>query len=498
MKKILSTVLLFSIFGLQIAPVEAALKSGVTETRQTKQAEKAQRKAQEKADKKLYKKVKAKKDLPYKKYRVKNKYDFINMPWWEQMNDPYLTAYIDKAMANNYDLKMATLTVEEYYQGVKLQMANELPSIQAGYGVGLAGIPPVGRNPKRDTIHGMGLPIIASYEADIFLKNHDKTTSAKKAFQASISDERAAYISIVSAVGTIYYNVVRLDKAIELQEEIVNLRKEIYELMVLSHENGVVSTSDMIKANKSYIHGDTELIDLKRQRVEALNKLAVLIGESPANIDSFERIKYDNIKYVANVPKEISSEIIMQRPDYLKAEAMLKKAGIDVRVAKKEFLPTIDILGLALFNSVHLGKLFTTKNMIWSVAGNAMLPLFTGGARIANLKVNKIRLEKALRNYEKTNLVAIQEVNDALYAAKLDNQKLNQNKEHLALENQDFSLTEKKLEQGTISKLDWCQMKENLLVIEKLVASNTLDCLIDEIGIYKVTGAKGGSDDNKQ
>ena len=260
--------------------------------------------------------------------------------------------------------------------------------------------------------------------------------------------------------------------------------------MALSHENGVVSTSDMIKANKAYIHGDTELIDLKRQRIEALNRLAVLIGESPENSDKFERISYDDIKYVSNVPDEISSDIIIQRPDYLRAEAMLKKAGIDVRVAKKEFLPTIDITGLALFNSVYLGKLLTTKNMIWSVAGNAMLPLFTGGARIANLRLNKIRLEKALRNYEKINLTAIQEVNDALYTAKLDNQKLVQNKEHYALENQDFSMTEQRLEQGVISKLDWCQMKENLLVIEKLVASNTLDCLIDEINIYKATGAR--------
>ena len=490
MKKLLSIILLFSVFGLQVVPVEAALRSGVSETRQAKKEAKAKLKAQQKADKELYTRVKQQKDLPYKQYLVKNKYDYINMPWWESFNDPYLIGYINKAMAYNYDLKIATLTVDEYLQGVKLQMANELPSAEIGYGTGLAGIPPIGRNPNRDVVHGMGLPVIASYEADIFLKNHDKTTSAKKAFQASVSDERATYISIVSAVGTVYYNIVRLDKAIALQEDIVALRKEIYELMFLCHENGVVSTSDLMKANKSYIHGDTELIDLKRKRIEALNKLAVLIGESPANINELERISYDDISYKDNVPKEISSDVIVQRPDYMKAEAMLKKAGIDVRVAKKEFLPTIDIMGLALFNSVHLGKLLTTKNMIWSVAGNAMLPLFTGGARIANLKVNKIRLEKALRNYEKTNLTAIQEVNDALYAAKLDNEKLIQNKTHLDLENQDFVLTEKRLEQGVISKLDWCQMKENLLVIEQLVASNTLDCIIDSITLYKATGTK--------
>ena len=490
MKKIMSAILLLSFIGVQTIPAQAALKSGVSESRQAKQEAKAKLKAKQKADKELYKKVKAKKDLPYKKYKVANKYDYINMPWWEEFNDPYLTAYIDRAMEHNYDLQIATLTVEEYFQGVKLQMSNELPKVEAGFGYGVAGIPPMMKNPNRDTVHGMGLPIIASYEADIFLKNHDKTTSHKKAFQASVSDERAAYISIVSAVGTVYFNIVRLDKAIALQEDIVALRKEIFELMELSHDNGITSTSDLMKANKSYIHGQTELIDLQRQRRVLLNQLAVLVGDSPENIDSYKRIPYDEISYRYNLPDEISSDVIIQRPDYIKAEALVKKAGIDVRVAKKEFLPTISIDGLGLFNATHLGSLFTTKNAIWAVAGNAMLPIFTGGARIANLKINKVRLEKALRNYQKTNLTAIQEVNDALYTARLDNKKLEQNKEHLKLETEDFGLTEVRFEQGVISKLDWCQMKENLLTIQKLVASNTLDCMIDEINLYKATGTK--------
>ena len=486
MKKLMSLAILFSIISTNIGifnlPAQAAFRSKVEKNSAIEQ--------EKKQDKEIYKRVQKQKNIPYKKLRVTNKYNFINMTWWEGFNDPYLIGYINRAMSHNYDLKMATLTVEEYYQGVKLQMAGELPQVEAGYGIGLAGTPPGLASKGRNTLHGMGIPIIANYEADIFLKNHDKTTSSKKLFEASINDERSAYISIVSSVGAVYYNIVRLDKAITLQEEIVELRKEIYELMALSHANGTVSTSDMIKANKSYINGQTNLVDLKKQRVELLNKLAVLIGESPANIDTFERIAYDNIDYRNNIPNEISSDIIVQRPDYLKAEALLKKAGIDVRVAKKEFLPTINISGLALFNSRHLGSIFTTKNALWSVGGAAMLPIFTGGARIANLKLNKVRLEKALKNYQKINLIAIQEVNDALYIAKSDNEKLNRNKEHLKLETEDFSLTEKKYSEGVISKLDLCQMKENLLTVEKLVSSNTIDCMVDSINLYKAVGAK--------
>ena len=250
MKRFLSIMLMVCVMVMQVLPAQAVIKSGVTETKQAKKEAKAKAKAQQKADKEIYKKVKSQKDLPYKKYRVLNKYDFINMPWWEGFNDEYLTGYINKAMEHNYDLKMATLTVDEYFQSVRAQMANELPHAQIGYGAGVAGIPPMMKNPNRRTVHGMGLPMMASYEADIFLKNHDKTTSVKKLFQASILDERATYIAIVSAVGTVYLNIVKLDKAISLQEDIVNLRKEIFELMSLSHDNGVTSTSDMKKQTK--------------------------------------------------------------------------------------------------------------------------------------------------------------------------------------------------------------------------------------------------------
>ncbi|GEM_PF-221840 len=494
MKRFISLLLLLLAFvGVDIAPAQAFIRSGVSKSEKTKieqqkKADKAKIAEQKKADKEIYKRIQKTKDVPYKKLRVTNKYDFINMPWWEGFNDPYLTEYINRAMEHNYDLKIATLTVDEYFQGVKAQMANEMPQIQGGYNAGDMGLPNFGYG--RDTVHGMGIPFIANYEADIFLKNHDKTKSQKKLFEASISDERSTYISIVSSVGTTYYNIVKLDKIISLQQEIVSLRKTIYELMALSHQEGVTSTSDMIKANKSYIAGQSDLVDYQRQRQTLLNQLAVLIGDSPANTGSYKRIAYDSIKYKSNVPDVVVSDIIMQRPDYHRAEVMLKKAGIDVRVAKKEFLPTINISGLALFNSKYLGSIFTTENMLWSVGGAAMLPIFTGGARIANLRINKVRLEKALRNYQKTNLTAIQEVNDSLYTAKMDNQKLNQNKEHLRLETQDFGMTNQRLQQGVISKLDWCQMKENLLTIQRLVASDTLDCMVDEINIYKATGTK--------
>lgn len=79
-------------------------------------------------------------------------------------------------------------------------------------------------------------------------------------------DERAAYISIASAVGTTYLNIIKLDKTIELQEQIVNSRQSIYDLMLIRNKEGLTSTADTIKANKALVQGQTDLIELKKQR----------------------------------------------------------------------------------------------------------------------------------------------------------------------------------------------------------------------------------------
>lgn len=464
MKKIITTALLASMLSMTIMPAVAVSGKNTTTPKQFKSMISKNKKTQQSDD---------------------YKFSYVNMNWWGNFNDDLLNGYIEKAVLNNYDLKMATINVEEYYQNVRLQFANELPSAVAGFGPGFFKAPGM-----TNTSSAFGLPVIVQYEADIFLKNHNKTKAVKKLYEGSKLDERAAYISVASAVGSTYFNIINLDKMISLQEQIVNIRQEIYNLMLIRNKEGLTSTADTVKANKALVAGQTDLIELKKNREKMLNQMCVLIGESPENANSIKRNSLDSINYQLAIPSEIPSEIITQRPDYMKAELMVEKAGIDVKVAKKEFLPSINILGGALFNASDIGSLFTTKNMLLGVGGGLVTPLFQGGSLIANLKLKKATYERILQDYYKTNLTAIQEVNDALVASRLDKDKMTQTTKQYNLEKSDYKYNEKKFNQGTISKLDLIQYQENLLTIEKLVAQQKVECMTDAISLYKATGSK--------
>ena len=463
MKKVLTTLLLASFITMNTAPV-FAIEEVKKSTATPKQF----------------------KSMAKKNKKVSNdyKYAYVNMNWWGNFNDENLNSYIRRAIENNYDLKMATLAVEEYYQQTRAQFANELPTISAGFSPNLLKMPGA-----TNTTGAFAVPAIAQYEIDLFLKNRDKTKASKKLWEGSQLDERSVYISVASAVGTTYLNIVMLDKIIELQEEIVKDRKEIYDLMVLSHSEGLASTADTVRANKAYVSGNTDLIELKKQRETMLHQMCVLIGESPENTDTIKRAHLDELNFTGVIPTEIASEVIVQRPDYLKAEKMVEKAGIDVRVAKKEFLPSISLTGLALFNAHDLGSIFTTRGMLAMLGGSIMYPFFTGGSRFANLRIKKAEYERVLQNYYKTNLTAIQEVNDSLVSIKMDREKMTETEKQAKLEKADFGYNEHKYNEGTISKLDLIQFKENLLTIDKLVAQNKIDCFVDYIGLYKAVGS---------
>ena len=414
---------------------------------------------------------------------VKDKFAYVNMAWWNQFNDDILNQYIIKAVENNKDLKMATLTIDEYYQNVVAQRAGELPSLQAGFIPGYGGM----------MDHEAGsflLPIFANYEIDIFGKNHNKTSAVRKLYESSILDEQAAYISIASAVGSVYVNIVKMDAMIDLQEDIVKLRKEIFEIMSVSNAEGLVSTSDLVRANQSYVMGVADLTDLKKNRSKLLHQLAVLTGDSPNNIEEYKRIDYRDLAFSGYVPEFVNSDVIMKRPDYMKAEKMLEKAGIDVRVARKEMLPSLNLGGLLLFNATNFGSLFTTSNMLWGFGGGIVQPLFMGGRLKANLKAKKIAYEKSLKNYEKVNLTSMQEVNDSLVSINMDKEKLAKQKKIQELEKKDFDISKVRFSEGVIAKLDLNQKEENLLNINKTVYSSEFDCMIDYISFYKAIAAQ--------
>ena len=416
----------------------------------------------------------------------------LNIEFFNRFNDDYLFQYVNEAIENNHNAKQATIRVEEYRQGVKSQFANELPSfsVAANY----LGIHSPKFNPNLSVSkNAFVLPFIANYEADILLKNRDKTRSAKKSYEMSKFDEQSVYLALLSDVATVYTNILEYDKLIEEQEKIVNNYNQILNDDNKKLSRGVINTTELNNSKTNVEQANITLENLVKQREVLLMQFAVLIGRgvNAETINSdIPRGNIDNFEYNAVIPNEIVSDVIFSRPDVKRAETALEKAKIDVRVARKEFLPTFNITGIWAFNTIAPGSFFSWESSLAALLAGATQDLFTGGRKIANLKFQKAKYEELFEQYRQTDLDAVKEVNTSLCIIKHDTEIENKTKEKLSLVSKNLHNADKMLNRGVISKTQYINSENQYINKDMDLTKAKTQKLVNYYTLYKTVGGK--------
>lgn len=419
---------------------------------------------------------------------IQEKYNYVNIDWWNNFSDPYLKNYVIQAINCNHDLKQASWKVEEYRQNVKSVFSHELPSLTGSanyYGVKFPDIK--GLDIKNNIFT---VPFVASYEADIFLKNHDKTKSSKKSYEASKFDEKGTYISLATDVSTVYLNAIKFDKLISLQCQLVAIKKEKLRRDYKRFHNGTISASDLNNSKKELETAKSNLEDLIKSREKTLTQLAILIGESPENINCLKRASFDSFEYKAILPNCIQSDVIFSRPDVLSTESKLDKAKIDVRVARKEFLPTFPIYGILAFSNLGPAGFGSWASTLAAIAAGASLDLFKGGYKVANLKIFKSRYEQMFEEYKQVDLRALKEVNDSLIIVRQDTAIDNNAIKNLKIQTDNYNRSNNRYKTGVISCPQLLTEREMLISTEQNQVNTKASRLVDYLTLYKAVGGK--------
>ncbi len=412
---------------------------------------------------------------------------YLNLPFWQNFNDDVLIKNLTTVYQNNNDLKASSLKVQEAQRLVKISLANQLPY------VGFDGY--IGRIfHSSDEVFGkltipdytetrFLLPLSYNYEIDIYGKNFLRTKAQKKRYEMIKQEEKSAYIYLTSAFATDYYNLIKADKLIALQKDLISTQKQVIGAVEEKYELGTANINDLIQEKKALTNYKEELDNLLEKQDVLKNQISVLLSDrSFAQID---RTSYDNIKAKIVVPETIQTDVILKRPDCVKSELNLEKIGIDVRVAKRELLPSFNIVGTLGFNAYNLSS---SDKFLANLALAPTWDLFTGGRKIQMLKLQKDEYEIAIQNYDKTILRSIQETNDALYTLKSTAKRHSIVEERLNLSEQDMTLEEQKIQVGVSDLLDVLYKKEVELIIQKQEVSLKINEIIAMINLYQALG----------
>lgn len=425
---------------------------------------------------------------------------FPELDWWKSFQDDNLNALIEDALTNNPDINIAKINIEEARAMVKAVHAGELPKVNAGASydrvkfsenVNLPGADSSGSFfGNGQAFNYFSVPVNASYEVDYLHKNRDKTESAKKMYKATEYEEKAVRIALISDVASAYFNLIKMDKLIELQKKRIVISNDIIKMENAKYQKGFVNFEDVEAIKSEAKQNLIEYNELTKEQAIICSQLAILTGHEPTALSIFERAKWS--KELANtnlINSGISSDLLTHRPDIMAAEAELQSSLIDIKVARKEFLPSIvlNIQDLG-FMATSFNNVFNSNSFNYLIGGILTQKLFNGGATKANLRIKKATSERRLYQYRKTIITALKEVEDSFAKINSDYDSLKNQEINTHSSKEVLKIFNAKYTKGFVDYIAVRESENKYYENQILLVESQSNFLMDRISLYKELG----------
>lgn len=444
--------------------------------------------------------------------------NFPDRAWWNQFDDSYLSGYITEALMNNHDLKVASAKVKEAEALARQSLGKELPSLSlgatfsrnrssansiprfnsansssgSGFGTGSSGN--TGSSGGSSSfllgqyINSYSFPLSAAYEPDFWQKNRDKTRSLAMTTVALKKDAQTAAVLLATNVANSYFNLMAADELITLQNQRIALSQSNLNFATHRVDLGVASEEELAIRQGIVVAEKARLQSVNAQRSLALNSLALLLGRTTQQVEGLAHKSFSDYQLSSAVETGVPSQLLLRRPDILAAEDRLAAAKIDVSVARKEFLPTFTLTGQFGFASAGYSRLFQWDSYLASVIAGATQTLFTGGQKVANLKVYKARYEQAVHHYQQTILQSFKDVDDSLAMYKADRRSYADYQDSLKTYESRIEILNNRIQAGVNSEADLVPVQLEAANTRSQLTQAKLAALNDTLSLYKSIG----------
>ena len=330
----------------------------------------------------------------------------VEAQWWASFGDPQLTRLVEQARLNNPDVRIAAAKVEEARATEQGSRGYLLPSLGAGVEGGVRReVSPFGQ--AQESV--VARPAFrASYEVDLFGKNAARIDAAEAGVAASAAGEEAARLAVTAAPASGYFTLLALDARLAVLEETLTSRQEAVKFARDRAEVGYTSQLPLRQAEAEYQATAQLVPQLKAQITRQENALSTLTGELPGSIERGGTLA--DLKAPAP-PATLPSELLRRRPDIAAAEYRIAAADAKMRVARADFMPSLDLGASA---GLVLSDLLADPIGIWSLGGSILAPVFQGGRLQAQLDGATAQRDQAAWAYRSTVLTALREVEDRM------------------------------------------------------------------------------------
>lgn len=412
-----------------------------------------------------------------------------NLSWKNIFTDEKLNQYIDQALTNNLDVRMALQNIEAAQAYVKLGKAAYFPTINgsAAYNYSTASLNGLQGQVLNERQYNDQFELGASlsWEADIWGKIRSNKRAASATYLQTVAAHQAIKSNLVAGLASMYYQLLALDEQKKIIQETIANREQSFETIQALKEAGNVTEVAVKQTEAQLISAQSMILDVDNNIKILENAFSILLGESPQSIER-SVLDAQNIQTDLNIGLPI--QLLSNRPDIMAAEYRLINAFELTNVARSSFYPSLRLTANGGIQSMDFDKLFNANSLFASIVGSLTQPILNGRQIRTQYEVSKAQQEIALLDYKQSILIASKEVSDALYTYQTNDAKAElKQKEYEAYQNA-TTYSEELLNYGMANYLEVLTARENALNAQLNLINTQYGKLNALVQLYKAVG----------
>jgi len=429
--------------------------------------------------------------------------------WWTAFHDPLLDDLVARAIDGNLDLKIAAARVREARAARGIAASAALPQVgvhgQSVRGERSETVPPF------KAVAGEGSPFgsrtqntfeacfDAGWELDVFGGVRSDVEAAVAQVQSAEESRRDVLVTLLADVARNYAELRGTQRQVEILDATVQSQQDTLDLAKARFDTGLGTALDVERAQGLLEATRSRRPELERQGKRALYRLDVLTGLEPGTMASTLEAAKALPSQPPSLPDIVPSELLSRRPDLRRAERDVAATAARLRVARSDLFPRFSIGGNFGRRSEDVSDLGSSGSQFWFLVGGVRLPILSGGRIRANIQVQAARQDQALRQYEKTVLTAVEEVENAVSAQTREQRRLDALRAAVAANRRALDLATERYTGGLENFLSVLDAQRAVYGAEDGLAQSETNAMVSLIAVYKAVGggwtldAEGGS-----
>jgi NodT family efflux transporter outer membrane factor (OMF) lipoprotein len=344
--------------------------------------------------------------------------------WWKGFRDPSLNGLITRALAANHDLRiakarvreagaMATVAESALYPGIDLfasggreKRIDRIIGVPGNQGIELIA-------PTADAVSG---GLAARWEIDLFGGRHLEAEAAAAEAMGSEEARHAVQVGLLAQVATNYLELRGVQERTGILRENIGLQRERLRALQAFYRAGLAHETDIAR-QETLLHGtEGALPVLANTAASLIHRLGVLLGEPPENLEARLAHAVPQPAALPSIPRLLPSSLLAQRPDLRLAQTEVSAAAASLGAARADLLPKLVLSASGGFGALAVGGFPGLAESVYALGSGLTAPLFNAGRIRARIAAQDARLDQAAANYEKTFLLALEDVENAFVA----------------------------------------------------------------------------------